>query len=252
MHRYFLRLAVLWCKVTNFEWYTQPCRCTGISCAWLFYGAKLQILNDIHNQPVGCLQLHAAVLWCKVTNFEWYTQPAKSTPYSANAVLWCKVTNFEWYTQRLCGSYVNFSCCFMVQSYKFWMIYTTNLSDVCSCMQLFYGAKLQILNDIHNSPSRRVRAAGSCFMVQSYKFWMIYTTNSTCFSILVLLFYGAKLQILNDIHNQLDLLLHLGLAVLWCKVTNFEWYTQQHPSYDLLNQAVLWCKVTNFEWYTQL
>ena len=168
----------------------------------LFYGAKLQILNDIHNR--------------------------------ADAQVFLALG------------------CFMVQSYKFWMIYTTNLSDVCSCMQLFYGAKLQILNDIHNSPSRRVRAAGSCFMVQSYKFWMIYTTNLSDVCSCMQLFYGAKLQILNDIHNQLDLLLHLGLAVLWCKVTNFEWYTQQHPSYDLLNQAVLWCKVTNFEWYTQL
>ncbi len=63
-------------------------------------------------------------------------------------------------------------------------------------VMLFYGAKLQILNDIHNS--RRCFQAGD------------------------LLFYGAKLQILNDIHNRITITVLYLHAVLWCKVTNFE------------------------------
>ena len=91
---------------------------------------------------------------------------------------------------------------------------------------LFYGAKLQILNDIHNGRAVRRRCTGCCFMVQSYKFWMIYTTITRLFAAVASLFYGAKLQILNDIHNNITYYDSNGGAVLWCKVTNFEWYTQ--------------------------
>ena len=61
---------------------------------------------------------------------------------------------------------------------------------------LFYIAKLQILNDIHNIAKH-----------------IIISTE---------LFYIAKLQILNDIHNeQAQVLFHIQ-TVLYCKVTNLE------------------------------
>ncbi len=76
------------------------------------------------------------------------------------------------------------------------MIYTTYDDDESGLYKLFYGAKLQILNDIHNMSD------------------LSYLPK--------VLFYGAKLQILNDIHNAMRFFSVCGGAVLWCKVTNFE------------------------------
>ena len=199
-----------------------------IICAkstWLFYGAKLQILNDIHNYNLLLLWWVWAVLWCKVTNFEWYTQPAYSWRPVPFAVLWCKVTNFEWYTQLYVRAVRLPLCCFMVQSYKFWMIYTTWLWRRHNCKSCFMVQSYKFWM-IYTTDFGRCNGCRCCFMVQSYKFWMIYTTCFLYLLISLLLFYGAKLQILNDIHNWSPPGKPYRPAVLWCKVTNFEWYTQ--------------------------
>ncbi len=157
------------------------------------------------------------------------------------------------------------------------MIYTTSPRILFGASILFYIAKLQILNDIHNQNSTNCSAVITvlyckvtnlewytqqrcsyikygcyCFILQSYKSWMIYTTGFKNSHIPFRLFYIAKLQILNDIHNDKLCVLLPYPTVLYCKVTNLEWYTQLLLKFSFFCFTVLYCKVTNLEWYTQL
>ena len=116
--------TVLYRKVTNLEWYTQQ--------------GLVRLLKVL------------TVLYRKVTNLEWYTQQFHKILEVELTVLYRKVTNLEWYTQPAIAVYYFFWYCFISQSYKSWMIYTTYYSNLDCEYSLFYIAKLQILNDIHN------------------------------------------------------------------------------------------------------
>mgnify|MGYP004461919463 CR=1 FL=1 len=141
--------------------------------------------------------------------------------------------------------------CFGLQSYKIWVIYTTVDLATSSTKTLFWITKLQNLSDIHNClgsyhSSLSVvldykvtkfewytqlallhrQLLASCFGLQSYKIWVIYTTVSEYGTETFRLFWITKLQNLSDIHNFLRYLCPKCLVVLDYKVTKFEWYTQ--------------------------
>ena len=87
--------------------------------------------------------------------------------------------------------------------------------------KLFYGAKLQILNDIHNVISA-LYAPTSLFYGAKLQILNDIHNRIKAVPFSVSLFYGAKLQILNDIHNNGQIIISVWKAVLWCKVTNLE------------------------------
>ena len=129
--------------------YTTSCA-TFAQNVWLFWITKLQNLSDIHN-------LRLLLFFPLVV------------------VLDYKVTKFEWYTQLQSRARLRLLCCFGLQSYKIWVIYTTdNILTLCN-LGLFWITKLQNLSDIHN--------------VQQI------TTKHRK------LFWITKLQNLSDIHN---------------------------------------------------
>ena len=137
-----------------------------------------------------------------------------------------KVTIFERYTQLpVLVSFTHY-CCYDVQSYNFWKIYTTDGVYLCLLIELLWCTKLQFLKDIHNCVCEfnflwivvmmykvtiferytqqyldaRLRLPG-CYDVQSYNFWKIYTTTLLVANILPALLWCTKLQFLKDIHN---------------------------------------------------
>ena len=192
----------------------------------MLWCTKLQFLKDIHNHAIRGPRRTAVVMMYKVTIFERYTQRA-----DAVAVLHLG--------------------CYDVQSYNFWKIYTTTIKKYHLLRKLLWCTKLQFLKDIHNlvgwaSPVPWVvmmykvtiferytqpNSIGfdisiSCYDVQSYNFWKIYTTGKSGLSLDKLLLWCTKLQFLKDIHN------HFGnnhlclVVVMMYKVTIFERYTQ--------------------------
>ena len=137
-------------KVTIFERYTQLYTTTGAGCAgcydvqsynfwkiyttalfslcvssWLLWCTKLQFLKDIHNEYRPIILPQAVVMMYKVTIFERYTQRV----------------------HRTCCTKL---CCYDVQSYNFWKIYTTQHVLVQIIKRLLWCTKLQFLKDIHN------------------------------------------------------------------------------------------------------
>ena len=68
----------------------------------------------------------------------------------------------------------------------------------------------------------------SCYGVQSYNFWKIYTTNCSICPVWFLLLWCTKLQFLKDIHNTCESRSASSLVVMVYKVTIFERYTQQN------------------------
>ena len=116
----------------------------------LFWITKLQNLSDIHNIFTVEIHLAIVVLDYKVTKFEWYTQQSKAKMRCVLVVLDYKVTKFEWYTQLPATCTFVASCCFGLQSYKIWVIYTTCYRIAFFELVLFWITKLQNLSDIHN------------------------------------------------------------------------------------------------------
>ena len=193
----------------------------------LLWCTKLQFLKDIHNLARELEDLFDVVMMYKVTIFERYTQPSI---VSKNAM----------------------SSCYDVQSYNFWKIYTTFLLVVVLPLALLWCTKLQFLKDIHNCgrvvfwPELVVMmykvtiferytqhllkgrvTDDSCYDVQSYNFWKIYTTFGRYFLTEMVLLWCTKLQFLKDIHNWGNLYPWQVLVVMMYKVTIFERYTQQ-------------------------
>ena len=66
----------------------------------------------------------------------------------------------------------------------------------------------------------------SCYDVQSYNFWKIYTTISVACAAAIALLWCTKLQFLKDIHNQEYHFVQRSSVVMMYKVTIFERYTQ--------------------------
>ena len=112
-----------------------------------------------------------------------------------------KVTIFERYTQPLTAIRLFRLCCYDVQSYNFWKIYTTIYNVIIPCHKLLWCTKLQFLKDIHN--------------------------NNTSSKPENKLLWCTKLQFLKDIHNQYQQLYSLDAVVMMYKVTIFERYTQR-------------------------
>ena len=230
---YTTHFAIVTCKVGCFGlqsykiWviYTTVCHSSS-NCWLLFWITKLQNLSDIHNVQARATEVVEVVLDYKVTKFEWYTQPAIQDA-------------------------TTLACCFGLQSYKIWVIYTTWLRLVTYSSLLFWITKLQNLSDIHNIPlkivlrypvvldykvtkfewytQRTLNAVSPlicCFGLQSYKIWVIYTTSIVVQTSDGVLFWITKLQNLSDIHNENIATYSALLVVLDYKVTKFEWYTQ--------------------------
>ena len=137
-----------------------------------------------------------------------------------------KDTIFERYTQRKPPCRWTFQSCYDVQRYNFWKIYTTSIFNYAQDFQLLWCTKIQFLKDIHNQISDwfrylvvvmmykdtiferytqqhllRSRCVGSCYDVQRYNFWKIYTTPNTFAPLTNLLLWCTKIQFLKDIHN---------------------------------------------------
>ena len=187
-----------------------------------------------------------------------------------------KVTIFERYTQHSNKNCVLYSCCYDVQSYNFWKIYTTEEMILTEHFVLLWCTKLQFLKDIHNSAAhvfiisfvvmmykvtiferytqlsnsihfsnnvvmmykvtiferytqlkkKQRKLLVSCYDVQSYNFWKIYTTLIETKLTDEMLLWCTKLQFLKDIHNKGWIYPQRSTVVMMYKVTIFERYTQ--------------------------
>ena len=163
----------------------------------------------------------------KVTIFERYTQQNSVFPHYYYVVMMYKVTIFERYTQLIIVISDSSSCCYDVQSYNFWKIYTTISASTLRQWMLLWCTKLQFLKDIHNLwfsvllyrpvvmmykvtiferytqltlPKSFIQVC--CYDVQSYNFWKIYTTSLQITNLINRLLWCTKLQFLKDIHNR--------------------------------------------------
>ena len=145
--------VVLDYKVTKFEWYTQPlCKSKLYRLVVLDYKVtKFEWYTQPYRYAIRC---SSVVLDYKVTKFEWYTQLCLVTLSKFLVVLDYKVTKFEWYTQPLSSFVSSYICCFGLQSYKIWVIYTTRCVAYWQYAWLFWITKLQNLSDIHNCHPR--------------------------------------------------------------------------------------------------
>ena len=162
-----------------------------------------------------------------------------------------KVTIFERYTQPTIRWFITPNGCYDVQSYNFWKIYTTPYMRDSMPKLLLWCTKLQFLKDIHNSSvisnigqrvvmmykvtiferytqlcAVRTCWTSSCYDVQSYNFWKIYTTAGVLLVTLSVLLWCTKLQFLKDIHNLFTVFMQKCVVVMMYKVTIFERYTQ--------------------------
>ena len=217
----------------------------------MLWCTKLQFLKDIHN----------------------YSRTSK---YPLIVVMMYKVTIFERYTQPGLLSSFAYACCYDVQSYNFWKIYTTLISKLKNNQKLLWCTKLQFLKDIHNwfsaprppivvvmmykvtiferytqQGTRRPRRWSCCYDVQSYNFWKIYTTSDLRYSWLTELLWCTKLQFLKDIHNRIFSSEWMTL-LLWC--TKLQFLKDIHNTISSripIDEVVMMYKVTIFERYTQ-
>ena len=195
-------------KSTKFEWYTQPAMeiCASLECC--LSRAKVQNLNDIHNRaahddpPLPVVyQGQKYKIWMIYTT-------CKTILWQATGLfIKGKSTKFEWYTQR-------------VRSWS---------PRRCGCLS---RAKVQNLNDIHNTQSNNAAWSRVVYQGQKYKIWMIYTTQEfEYYGFGFVVYQGQKYKIWMIYTTFQRCVPNHPLLFIKGKSTKFEWYTQQWFGY---------------------
>ena len=135
-------------------------------------------MSDIHNEMVstpytacGCFRLQSYKIWVI------YTTMGRWKKHTKRVVLDCKVIKFEWYTQPRRTPEHSARSCFRLQSYKIWVIYTTKGKLLVRTVMVVLDCKV-IKFEWYTQRMFPVESiVGGCFRLQSYKIWVIYTTE---------------------------------------------------------------------------
>ena len=166
------------------------------------------------------------LLWCTKLQFLKDIHNMFTSKPKGKKLLWCTKLQF---LKDIHNHLLLYGCLdYVVMMYKVTIFerytqpFITSLYHAISCYDVQSYNFWKIYTTIIQAVSPRI----SCYDVQSYNFWKIYTTNTSSSILWMPLLWCTKLQFLKDIHNVSRLVKPLLFVVMMYKVTIFERYTQ--------------------------